>query len=98
MCVCVCVYVCVLCCVVLGRLDARRPRSMTAIRIIPRSVLQRAAGLRRRMRTAAEGKRREQGGVGVEGILNPFLVEGRRGRDRDEVGGEGGLIGSAAFG
>ena len=50
------------------------------------------------MRTAAEGKRREQGGVGVEGILNPFLVEGRRGRDRDEVGGEGGLIGSAAFG
>ena len=55
---------------------------MTAILIIPRSVLQRAARLRRRMSTTAEGKRRERGGVGVEGILNPFFVEGRRERPR----------------
>ena len=88
MCVCVCVYAYV-CCVVLGRLDAQRPRSMTAILIIPRTVLQRAARLRRRMRTTAEGKRRERGGVGVEGILNPFLVEGRRERPRRGGGGGG---------
>ena len=36
------------------------------------------------IRMAAEGKRREWGGVGVEGILNPFLVDGRRVKGREE--------------
>ena len=43
-------------------------------------------------RVVDEGEGREWGGVGVEGILNPFLVKGigGRGRDRGRGGGGGG--------